>query len=206
MKREAAANAGRPARKLDAGRIAAAALRLVDAEGLSALSARRLATMLGCEAMSLYNHVANMGEVHDLIVDGLLKSLLDQELPKDDRKAVTVLAHSYLAIARAHPNAFPLIAMRRWRTPGALQFASSLLARLQSLGQSPREALRQLRVLSAYVHGAGMVLAAWQTPQDAPDPGAAGMLPASLSSALNATALRADLEAGLKSLLQARLG
>ena len=185
--------ARRQARPLDIDRISKAALDLVDAEGMSALSARRLAAALGCEAMSLYNHVANMSAVHDLIVDRLLGSLLTpkQKLPGDPRKAITALAQSYLTLATEHPNAFPLIAMRRWRTPNALIFAAQLIERLQAMGHPPRAALRQMRILSAYVHGAGMALAAWrEAPEDANQ---------------NDLAVRGDLYAGLASLIESSL-
>ena len=39
--------------------LVAAALGIVDSEGLAALTMRRLAEVLGVEAMSLYHHVAN---------------------------------------------------------------------------------------------------------------------------------------------------
>ena len=55
-----------PARRtggLSRERIVAAAIELVEAEGLSALSMARLAERLGCGTMSLYRHVANKDEL-----------------------------------------------------------------------------------------------------------------------------------------------
>uniref|UniRef100_UPI00189226D4 TetR family transcriptional regulator n=1 Tax=Catenulispora rubra TaxID=280293 RepID=UPI00189226D4 len=49
--------------------IIAAALALVDAEGLEALSTRRLAAELGVSGPSLYNHVATKDELIDAVVD-----------------------------------------------------------------------------------------------------------------------------------------
>ncbi|GIG55025.1 TetR/AcrR family transcriptional regulator [Demequina activiva] len=46
-----------------------AAVALADAEGLAALSMRRLAADLGVEAMSLYNHVAHKRDLHEGMVD-----------------------------------------------------------------------------------------------------------------------------------------
>ena len=42
-------------------RVLSAAVGLADAEGIEALSMRRLGQELGVEAMSLYNHVAKKG-------------------------------------------------------------------------------------------------------------------------------------------------
>src|SRR5262245_49940367 len=53
----------RRSRGLSRERIVAAAIELVEAEGLSALSMARLAERLGCGTMSLYRHVANKDEL-----------------------------------------------------------------------------------------------------------------------------------------------
>ena len=62
-------------------RIVKAAIRLADAEGIEALSMRRLAKNLGVEAMSLYNHVANKGELIDAMLDEVLGRI---EVPPED--------------------------------------------------------------------------------------------------------------------------
>jgi AcrR family transcriptional regulator len=46
-----------------------AAIRLADEGGIESLTMRKLARALGVEAMSLYNHVANKGDLVDGIVD-----------------------------------------------------------------------------------------------------------------------------------------
>src|SRR3954465_11717775 len=53
-------------------RIAAAAMGLVDREGLAALSTRRLGAELGCEAMSIYHHFPNKAHLMDALVDLML--------------------------------------------------------------------------------------------------------------------------------------
>jgi AcrR family transcriptional regulator len=44
-------------------RVLRAAIALADEGGIEALSMRKLAKELGVEAMSLYNHVANKGDL-----------------------------------------------------------------------------------------------------------------------------------------------
>ena len=51
--------------KLSRVRIAEAAVKLVDDEGLDALTMRRLGVSLGVEAMSLYRHVRNKADLLD---------------------------------------------------------------------------------------------------------------------------------------------
>src|SRR3989442_13967025 len=52
--------------------IAAAAMALVDREGLAALSTRRLGEELGCEAMSIYHHFPSKAHLMDALVDLML--------------------------------------------------------------------------------------------------------------------------------------
>ncbi|MGA5167660.1 MULTISPECIES: TetR family transcriptional regulator [Streptomyces] len=60
--------------KLSRERVLVAALGVVDAEGLSALSMRRLGTELGVEAMSLYRYLPGKGA----LLDGLVEALYQQ--------------------------------------------------------------------------------------------------------------------------------
>ena len=59
-------------------RILAAALEVADEQGIEALSMRKLGQALGYEAMSLYNHVANKGDLVDAMVDAVVEEI---ELP-----------------------------------------------------------------------------------------------------------------------------
>ena len=55
-----------------------AAIRLADQGGIESLTMRKLAQALGVEAMSLYNHVANKGDLVDGIADLVVSEI---ELP-----------------------------------------------------------------------------------------------------------------------------
>jgi AcrR family transcriptional regulator len=60
--------------------VLARAIELADAEGIEALSMRKLGQALGVEAMSLYNHVANKGELVTAMVDHVIEQF---DLPED---------------------------------------------------------------------------------------------------------------------------
>ncbi|HTR33200.1 MAG TPA: TetR/AcrR family transcriptional regulator C-terminal domain-containing protein [Gaiellaceae bacterium] len=87
--------------------ITGAALRIVDAEGLEALSMRRLADQLGCQASALYGHVSGKSEVLQLLIDHVAGEIEVpdpdperwQEQVKDVLRAIhrTFLAHRDLA-------------------------------------------------------------------------------------------------------------
>jgi AcrR family transcriptional regulator len=68
-----------PKAGLDVDRIVTAAVRLADAEGLPALSMRRVAAELGAAAMSLYTHVPGKGELVDLMLDAVLAEMYPDE-------------------------------------------------------------------------------------------------------------------------------
>jgi AcrR family transcriptional regulator len=59
-------------------RVLDAAIALADESGIESVSMRKLAQALGVEAMSLYNHIANKGDLVDAIVDRVVGEI---ELP-----------------------------------------------------------------------------------------------------------------------------
>ncbi len=119
------AKAGREPLTRDA--IITAALELVDAGGLEALSMRALGASLGVQAMSLYNHVANK----EAVLDGLHERLmLEFELDASGTDWAEVLrsgARSYRELARAHPQAFVLLATRPLTTADEVVRVAPLL-------------------------------------------------------------------------------
>ncbi|TMK71208.1 MAG: TetR family transcriptional regulator, partial [Actinobacteria bacterium] len=62
-------------------RVLEQAIALADKDGIEALTMRKLGRALGVEAMSLYNHVANKGELVAAMVDRVVEQF---ELPGDD--------------------------------------------------------------------------------------------------------------------------
>lgn len=151
----------RKSAKLTLNRIVGEAIALLEAEDAGALSARKLAARLGCEAMSLYHYVRSMDDLLDAIVDHILGSLLPIEETGDLQADMRASALAYLNLARRFPNSFVFVATRRWRTPRAIAFAGAFITRFQSLGLDQIEALRRSRILGAYVNGAGLALSAW---------------------------------------------
>ncbi len=75
--------------------IAAAAIRIADAEGIDALSMRRLATELDVGTMSLYHYVRTKDELLSLVIDAMLGEVLlppTTPMPKEWRPAITLVA------------------------------------------------------------------------------------------------------------------
>jgi AcrR family transcriptional regulator len=83
-----------------------AALRIVDSEGLEAMTMRRLASTLGVNPMSIYHHLPNKAAVFAGLADlvfGQLESVApDESMPWQDE--LTSAARAYRSALRAHPN------------------------------------------------------------------------------------------------------
>jgi TetR/AcrR family tetracycline transcriptional repressor len=82
-----------------------AALRLVDEEGLEALTMRRIGDEVGVEAASLYHHVPNK----EALIDGVLVRMrsevrLPAQLPTDWIEIFEVIFAEYRRVLTAHPN------------------------------------------------------------------------------------------------------
>jgi AcrR family transcriptional regulator len=143
-----------PRRPLSRGRILAAAIGLVDREGLAALSMRKLGQELGVEAMSLYNHVPNKAALLDGMVGAVLGEL---EVPPADaapwEDRLRAVARAYRRLALAHPKLFPLLVTRPLNAPEALRPLEATLDLLRAAGFDAATTLRAFRAVSGFVEG-----------------------------------------------------
>lgn len=130
-----------------------AAVRLVDREGLEALSMRRLGAELGVEAMSLYNHVPNK----DAVLDGMAETLLEKlEVPpvgEDWEARVREGYRRFRRLAHRHPNVFPLFVVRPPETIDGAWLVESFLEAMEGAGFDGKAALHAFRALSSYTVG-----------------------------------------------------
>lgn len=122
-------------------RIIAAASALVDAEGLDALSMRRLATELGVQGPSLYNHFATKADIVDAVADAVVEQV---DLSVFGRlewpEALRAWAKSYHAVLAAHPNVVPVLAQGPGRRPAGLAMAEAVFGALVDAGWPPARA------------------------------------------------------------------
>lgn len=183
--------------------IVRSALTLIEAHGFSALSTRKLATVLGCEAMSLYYHFPNIDALQDAIVDALLAGLRvnGYEAPSPETN-LRYAGMAYLKIADLYPHAFQLVATRRWHTPNALAASRSMVDAFVAIGLSPNQALGRARILGAYLNGAGMALSAWHKSDGKISAEVADELSEVSTERLQADSVRADLVVGLELLVK----
>ncbi|HLL21445.1 MAG TPA: TetR/AcrR family transcriptional regulator [Kofleriaceae bacterium] len=134
--------------------ICAAALDVIDRDGLDAFSTRKLGRALGVEAMAIYHYYPSKDALLDAVSDHLTAHLV--ELIVDDGDFIATLrriAHAFRAVARAHPEAFPLLATRRFASAGTYTFMERLFELARTRGIPDPIAARFYRVVSSYVSG-----------------------------------------------------
>jgi AcrR family transcriptional regulator len=117
-------------------RIVAAALELIDREGLAALSMRNLATELRTGTTTLYRYVAGKDEVLVLVADAVLgETQLRRPLGGSGwREVLEELAHSMRTALSHHPNVAALFATAVPVGPNSLRGKELSLTVLRACG------------------------------------------------------------------------
>ncbi len=140
-------------------RVLTAALRLVDAEGLDALTMRRLGQELGRDPMALYRHAKNRAALLDAVAELVLRQLIIPTLVTDWQAQLRSTVHEFRRLALVHPNVVPLLVTRPLATPlglrplGTLRPLEQLLTLLTTAGFTPVRALRIYRTFFGLLHG-----------------------------------------------------
>ena len=133
------------------------AIRLADANGLVDLSMRKLAQLLGVEAMSLYNHVANKEDVLsgmvDLVAAEIALPVIDSGWGPDWRAVMRARATSAHAVLVRHPWAALLIVSRINAGPAMLSYIDATLGCLRQAGFSDQQADHAWNAIDSYIYG-----------------------------------------------------
>jgi TetR/AcrR family transcriptional regulator, tetracycline repressor protein len=139
---------------LSRDRVLRAALDLVDREGVTGLTMRRLGRELGVEAMSLYGYVSSKQDLIEGVVEQVFRQMpLIVPGPGRWQDRLRRHANAYRKVLLDHPNAVRLVAGRPLTTEGTAAFVDSALAELQSVGLDLETADRVLGVIAAFTLG-----------------------------------------------------
>jgi AcrR family transcriptional regulator len=149
--------ASRP--RLNRGLILRTGLEFADANGIEALKMRELARELGFEAMALYRHVANKEEILEGLVDLVLSEVEMPSAGADWAASIRAGAISFHAAIERHPWVAGLLTKPPGLRPARLEFAESLLARLEEAGFSEDVRFHAYHVLDAWIIGYSLWLA-----------------------------------------------
>lgn len=132
------------------------ALAIADADGLEAVTMRRLAAEVGVEAASLYHHIPNK----EALLDGVLVRMrseirLPDPIPEDWTDLMEAIWSEYSRLLSAHPNLVSLAGRRVESDP------DSGLVFLTQLGFSDDAAVELWQSMMAYTVGFAMFNSAY---------------------------------------------
>jgi len=147
-----ASRRGRP-RRLDRDRVVDKALELVDAEGLEALSMRRLGRELGVEGPALYTYVKDKDDLLDAIGDRVL-DVLELDLPGRGpwQERIRASVAGWAEMQERHPGGFALI-YRGWKEKVS-RTTEELLDALRTAGFDEAGAALAYQTVISFIDGA----------------------------------------------------
>ncbi|WP_112245288.1 TetR/AcrR family transcriptional regulator [Kribbella monticola] len=155
-----AGRSGRPRageERLSRQAILEAALRIVDDEGLEAMTMRRLAAALGVNPMSLYHHLPNKAAVFAGLAELVFAGMDNATAPDDDvdwRTELTRAAHAYRNALRAHPNlALQVLADTAAVSEVVVVTVEPFYRALDRAGLPPRQIFEAVNTLIDFIHG-----------------------------------------------------
>jgi AcrR family transcriptional regulator len=152
-----------PRPQLDRELIVAAALRIVDAEGVPALSLRRLADDLGVTPMSLYWHVADKAELLELIGHAVLAEVELPERAGEWKAELHDVHRAMLTTFIRHRNSTEILVGRARFGAGGLAAFERILAILLGAGFTAESAFDAYQ--SLYLFTLGFMTTANRSPE-----------------------------------------
>ena len=154
-------------RRLSPEAITEVAIRLADAEGLEAVSIRRVAAELDARAMSLYDHFASKNELLAAMTDEVVgEMLVSQPLPEAWREAVAVSARKMYAAYARHPWAIFIAAEQLAPGPNSVKLAKQMARGVATLPLEQGDVWQVQGIVNDYVIGYSFRTVASPNPED----------------------------------------
>jgi AcrR family transcriptional regulator len=154
-------------RRLSPEGIIEAAIRLADAEGLDAVSIRRVAAEFDARAMSLYDHFASKDELLASMTDEVVgEMLVSRPLPEEWREAIAVSARKMYAAFVKHPWLIFVFATRPSPGPNSVKLAKQAARAVASLPLERSDVWNVQGIVNDYVLGYSFRTVATPNPED----------------------------------------
>jgi AcrR family transcriptional regulator len=134
--------------------IVEAALRVADAEGIAAMSMRRVADELGAGAMTLYRYVPGKAELLDVMLDTVYGELPKRVVPGDWRAKLDEVARENRELYLKHPWMLHVAVSRPPLGPEVMAKYEYELAAVEGIGLTDVEMDATVALVNGYVHGA----------------------------------------------------
>lgn len=141
--------------KLSRERVVEAALKIMDTEGLEAVTMRRVGRELGVEAMSLYNHVRDKDDLLQAIRGHVLSQFEDPGMEGPWEERARRAARSWRQVLRAHPDMLRLISEEKIPdlSPDSIRPNEVALRMIREVGLSDADAVKAFCAFGGYIVG-----------------------------------------------------
>jgi AcrR family transcriptional regulator len=140
--------------QLSRERIITAAIDMIEREGAEAVSMRRIASVLGCGVMSLYNHVPSKAALLDDVAERVMSGIeftADPGAGWEDQ--VRAQARAFRAITRRYPRCTMIVVSRPTTSATGLRPIENALATLRAVGFGGGEAVLIMRSFVGFILG-----------------------------------------------------
>ncbi len=142
-----------PKPRLTVEDITRAAITLADAEGLEAVSMRRVGEQLGVTAMSLYSYVPSKAELLDLMIDRVYGEMPRTDSDEPWRARLERVARGARAMYLRHPWLLQVATARPVLGPNAIARYEHDLRAVEGVGLSDLDMDLVVALIGDYVHG-----------------------------------------------------
>lgn len=134
-------------------RVVEAAVAFADEQGVDEMSMRKLASSVGVEAMSLYNHVEDKGDLFDAMIDHVFNTVQvpDNDLSWQDQ--IRLIGQAAMDRFSAHPWVASLLMQRGNFGPGALAFMNHVVGILFEAGFDEEDVHHAWQMLASHTMG-----------------------------------------------------
>jgi TetR/AcrR family transcriptional regulator, tetracycline repressor protein len=155
----AAGDVRAPRERLTRPRVVAAALEIVDRDGLDGLTMRALGHELGVDPMAAYHWFPNKPAILQGVGEAILTEIV---LPAADPgvswlEVARGMGREYRAALLRHPNALPVASTQPVMTPRGFELIERTAAALVAGGLKPGAALEAINTVAAFVIGSAVV-------------------------------------------------
>ena len=135
-------------------RVIAAAMDLIEKDGVEAVSMQRLAMELGCGLVALYSYVPSKSALLDGVANAVMSQVPSPVVGAASwQEQIRAQARTFRELARAHPRCAIVLVTRPAPSATVLRPVEQALTTLRSAGFGPRDAMHIVRAITMYVMG-----------------------------------------------------
>lgn len=137
--------------RLTSETIVAAAMDLVDTEGVEAFSMRNLAARLNVDPMAIYHHHKNKNALIHALVGEFIGQCAIPSPSADWRDDLRAICRNFRALGHKHPGVFLLYVYHEDWLATEFDLFEAMLATLLRAGFSPTSAVRSMRMALIFI-------------------------------------------------------